>query len=103
MSKFAVIQTGGKQYKVSEGDVISVEKLVADSGKYSFDNVLLVDDGTSTQIGTPTLTTAKVEAEIMGEHRTKKVLGMTYKAKSNRHSKYGHRQTLAKVKIVSIK
>src|SRR3989338_4500401 len=102
-AKFAVIATGGKQYQVSEGDTITVERLGQESGKFTFDKVLLVDDGVTTLIGNPHLALAKVEAEIVGEVRSPKVEGVRYKAKSNRRTKYGHRQTLAKVKILAIK
>ena len=103
MAKFAVIQTGGKQYRVSEGDSISVEKLGVPAGdKVTFDKVLLVDDGSTTQIGVPYLDGASVDGEVVSEKKGKKVVGAKYKAKSNRRTKYGHRQILANVKIISI-
>ena len=103
IGKFAVIHTGGKQYQVSAGDTIVVEKLnIAAGEKVTFDKVLMVDDGSTTQIGAPYLDGAKVMGEIISEKRGKRVLGMKYKAKSNRQTKYGHRQTMATVKIVSI-
>ncbi|HEY4504801.1 MAG TPA: 50S ribosomal protein L21 [Candidatus Paceibacterota bacterium] len=102
-AKFAVILTGGKQYQVSEGDTISVEKLGTPAGKkVTFDKVMLVDDGNTTQIGTPYLAGATVVASVVSEKKSKKVLGATYKAKSNRRKKYGHRQILATVKIEKI-
>ena len=107
--KFAVIQTGGKQYKISEGDTIIVEKLssfanqIKEGDKVSFDNVLLIDDNNTTQIGTPYLDGRVVECVLVSEKKGKKVMGMKYKAKSNRSTKYGHRQIHAKVKIISIK
>ena len=73
---FAIIQTGGKQYKVAEGDVISIEKLPeADKkgGKVVFDKVLLLDDGTKTEVGTPYISGAKIEASVEEEGRGKKV------------------------------
>src|SRR3989344_1665152 len=103
MAKYAVIATGGKQYNVSEGDTIFVEKLgVGEGAKVTFDKVLLVDDGATTQIGSPYLEGATVTGELVSEKKGKKVLGVKYKAKSNRRVKYGHRQIQAQVKITSI-
>ncbi len=107
--EFAVIQTGGKQYKVSKGNLISVEKIKKDKGEYtkgdkvSFDKVLLVDDGKDTTIGTPYITGAKVEAEIVEIGRTRKILVVKYKQKSRYLRRNGHRQPFFKVKITSIK
>ena len=104
--KFAVIQTGGKQYKVSKDELISVEKMKGDykvGDKVSFDKVLLVDDGKNTTIGTPYITSAKVEAELVGIGRARKVLVMKYKQKSRYLRRNGHRQPLFKVKIIDIK
>ena len=114
--EFAVIQTGGKQYKVSKGDVLSVEKMkparsataVAGGGEYKegdklvFDKVLLVDDGKDTTIGTPYITGAKVEAEIVEIGRARKILVVKYKQKSRYLRRNGHRQPFFKVKILSI-
>lgn len=102
-ARFAVIATGGKQYRVSEGDKISVEKLGSVAGnKIIFDKVMLVDDGHTTQIGTPYLNNVAVEAFVISEKKGKKVVGATYKAKSNRRKKYGHRQTLTTLRIEKI-
>ena len=107
--KFAVIQTGGKQYKISEGDTVIIEKLssfanqIKEGDKVSFDKVLLIDDNNITQIGTPYLDGRVVEGVLVSEKKGKKVEGVKYKAKSNRRVKYGHRQIHAKVKIISIK
>lgn len=104
--EFAVIQTGGKQYKVEKGTVVSIEKLV---GKYekgdkvSFDKVLLVDNGSDTTIGTPYISGAKVDGEITEIGRGSKVLVMKYKQKSRYLRRNGHRQPYFKVKITSIK
>ena len=112
--KYAVIQTGGKQYRVSEGDTVTVEKLSPRQGsgqasmalkegdKVIFDKVLLTDDGVATQVGAPYLAGAKVEGTLVSEKKGKKVSGMKYKAKSNYRIKYGHRQVEAKVKITSV-
>lgn len=108
MTKFAVIQTGGKQYRVSEGETIYVEKLsslinpIKDGDTVIFDQVLLTDDGANVQIGVPYLTGAKIEGVLVSEKKGKKVMGIKYKAKSNYRVKYGHRQIQAKVKISKI-
>ncbi|MFA5933711.1 MAG: 50S ribosomal protein L21 [Candidatus Paceibacterota bacterium] len=104
--EFAVIKTGGKQYKVSVGEVITIEKLpgahvVGD--KITFESVLLVDNGKDTTIGTPYIKGAKVEATFQAEGRAKTVMVMKYKAKSRYLKKNGHRQPFAKVKITAIK
>ena len=104
--KFAVIQTGGKQYKVSKGDVVSIEKIKGEykaGDKISFDKVLLVDDGKNTTIGTPYITEAKVEAEISAIGRSRKVMVVKYKQKSRYLKRNGHRQPFFKVKILDIK
>lgn len=105
MSKFAIIETGGKQYRVSEGDVITIEKLPEDfnqGDKIVFDKVLMTDDGTSAQFGTPYLDGAKVTTELVEEGRAKKVTVIRYKAKSRYFKKKGHRQPFMKVKVTSL-
>jgi large subunit ribosomal protein L21 len=104
--EFAVIQTGGKQYKVSKDSVLSIEKIKGEykaGDKLSFDKVLLVDDGKDTTIGTPYITGAKVDAEIVEIGRARKLLVMKYKQKSRYLRRNGHRQPFFKVKITSIK
>ncbi len=104
--EFAVIQTGGKQYKVSKGSLVSIEKIkgkYAKGDKISFDKVLLVDDGKDTTIGTPYITGAKVDAEIVEIGRARKILVVKYKQKSRYLRRHGHRQPFFKVKITSIK
>lgn len=104
--EFAIIETGGKQYLVSEGDTVKIEKMPGDhkvGGKVAFDNVLLVDNGSDTTIGTPFIQGAKVSAEISKISRAKKVTVIKYKAKSNYFKKRGHRQPFFEVKISSIK
>jgi len=104
--EFAVIQTGGKQYKVSKGSVVSIEKIIGEykkGDKLIFDKVLLVDDGKDTTIGTPYIVGAKVDAEIMEIGRSRKVMVIKYKQKSRYLKRNGHRQPFFKVKIVSIK
>lgn len=108
--EFAVIQTGGKQYKVSEGGLVSIEKIKSnEKGEYkkgdkiSFDKVLLVDDGKDATIGTPYIKGAKVDAEIVEIGRARKILIIKYKQKSRYLRRNGHRQPFFKVKITSIK
>lgn len=112
--EFAVIQTGGKQYKVSKGSVISIEKIKNSNkdgqkseykkgDKLSFDKVLLVDSGKDVTIGTPYITGAKVDSEIMEIGRARKILVVKYKQKSRYLRRNGHRQPFFKVKITSIK
>jgi len=101
---FAVIETGGKQYIVSAGDIIDVE-LFGDHNegdKVEFDKVLMSDDGKSATIGTPYIEGAKVKATYMGEKKGKKLTIIRFKAKSNRDRRVGHRQHYAQVKIDSI-
>ena len=100
--KYAVIAACGKQYKVSEGDVIKVEKLgVADGETVTFDKVLLVSDG-ETVIGNPTIAGASVTASVVCGGKDKKVVVYKYKRKTGYHKKNGHRQLFTKVKIESI-
>ncbi len=107
--EFAVIQTGGKQYKVSKGDVVSIEKLKESGIKYkrgdkvSFNQVLLVDSGKDVTIGTPYIKGAQVDAEISEIGRARKILVVKYKQKSRYLRRNGHRQPYFKVKITSIK
>ena len=102
--KFAVIRTGGKQYKVSEGDTLKIEKLSGthkEGDTVMFDDVLLVDDGKTTEVGMPKLKT-KVEGTIAKIAREDKVTVIKYKAKSNYFKKRGHRQPFFQVKIAKI-
>ncbi len=104
--EFAVIQTGGKEYKVSKGSFVSIEKIkgeYAKGDKIYFDKVLLVDDGKDTTIGTPYIKGAKVESEIVEIGRARKILIIKYKQKSRYLRRNGHRQPFFKVKIISVK
>ena len=104
--EFAVIKTGGKQYRVSVGDSVKIEKLsdTATVGdKIVFDKVLLVDNGKDTTIGTPTIKGATVNATLEEIGRAQKVTVIHYKQKSRYYKKNGHRQPFFKVKIDSIK
>jgi large subunit ribosomal protein L21 len=104
--EFAVIATGGKQYKASVGGLLSIEKIKGEykkGDKLSFDKVLLVDDGKDTTIGTPYIKGASVAAEIVEIGRARKILVVKYKQKSRYLRRNGHRQPFFKVKITSIK
>lgn len=104
--EFAVIMTGGKQYKVRVGDIIKIEKL---SEKYNqgdkvvFDKVLLVDNGLDTTLGAPFIDGAKVEGIYQREGKARKVKVVKYKAKSRYLKKNGHRQIFNEIKISAIK
>ena len=99
---YAIIATGGKQYKVSEGDTIKVEKLGVTAGDtVTFDQVLVVSDG-EVKVGDPTVAGATVEATVVGEGKAKKVIVYRYKRKSGYHKKNGHRQPFTQVKIEKI-
>lgn len=99
---YAIIATGGKQYKVQEGDVIKVEKLGVAAGEtITFDQVLVVSDK-DVKVGTPTVDGASVEASVVAEGKAKKVIVYRYKRKSGYHKKNGHRQPFTQVKIEKI-
>ena len=99
----AVIVTGGKQYTVSEGDVLYIEKLNAEADEtVKFDQVLAVVDGENTKIGTPVVEGAAVEAKVIKNGKGKKIVVFKYKAKKNEKSKMGHRQPYTKVEITKI-
>lgn len=100
---FAVIQTGGKQYNVTENDVLRVEKLTAAVGDKIKLDVLLVSDGEKTVAGTPTVKSAEVVAEVLGFGKGDKIVVYKYKPKKNERTKQGHRQPWTEIKIVSIK
>jgi large subunit ribosomal protein L21 len=103
MSKFAIIQTGGKQYLVEEGTVFDIEKVESTGGKITFDNVLLTDDGSATKVGSPNVSGAKVSGEVVSEGREAKVTVIRYRPKSRHFVKRGHRQPFTKVKITEVK
>ena len=101
---YAVIVTGGKQYKVSEGDVLFVEKLeVAEGESVTFDNVLAVSDGEALTVGTPKVEGASVTAKVVKQGKAKKIYVFKMKRKKNERSKKGHRQPFTKVVIEKIK
>ena len=100
---FAVIETGGKQYKVSEGDVIYVEKLeVADGESVTFDKVLALSDGENFKVGTPYVEGATVAAKALLTGKGKKIYVLRYKPKKNEKKKIGHRQYFTKIQIDKI-
>ena len=100
---YAVIKTGGKQYRVQEGDVLFVEKLPAEAGEtVVFDEVLTVADGDNVKIGTPVVAGAKVSAKVEEQGKAKKILVFKYKAKANYRRRQGHRQPYTKVTIEKI-
>ncbi len=99
---YAIIATGGKQYKVAEGDVLKVEKLGAEEGaQVTFDQVLAVNND-GIVLGTPTVAGASVSATVLENGKGKKVIVYRYKRKSGYHKKNGHRQQYTKVKIDKI-
>ena len=99
---YAIIATGGKQYKVSEGDIIEVEKLGAEAGEeVTFDNVLAVSDG-QMKVGTPVVEGASVTGSVIRNGRAKKVIVYKFKRKTGYHKKQGHRQSFNQVRINKI-
>ena len=99
---YAIIATGGKQYKVAEGDIIKVEKLGLDAGStVTFDQVLAVSDG-KLKVGSPTVEDASVSATVVEEGKNKKIVVLRYKRKTGYKKKSGHRQPYTKVKIDKI-
>lgn len=101
---FAVIQTGGKQYRVSEGDVLRIELLDSEPKKsVTFDQVLLVSNGSELKIGRPTLPGAKVEAEVIRHGRAKKVVIFKKKRTTTYQRTQGHRQGFTEVRIKGIR
>lgn len=100
---FAVVETGGKQYKVNEGDVIFVEKLNVEEGeKVVFDKILAVGTDDGLRVGKPYVAGAAVTASVVKNGKGKKIYVMTYKPKKNEKRKIGHRQPYTKVQIESI-
>ncbi len=102
-SMFAIIETGGKQYKVAPGDKLKVEKLeVEDGGVVAFDKVLLKSDGKKTEIGAPYVSGSKVEAKISRSGRSRKKIVFKYSSKTRRRVKNTHRQPYTEVEITKI-
>ena len=100
---FAIIETGGKQYKVNEGDVIFIEKLDAEEGQtVTFDKVKALSTADKLEVGTPTVEGAVVTASVVKNGKAKKIYVLKYKSKKNEKKKIGHRQPYTKVQITSI-
>jgi len=99
----AIIKTGGKQYKIEEGDKIKVEKLTGEAGdKITFDEVLFVGDDKKVSVGTSIVDKATVEGKILAQDRHKKVWGIKHKAKKRYKKKYGHRQAFTEIEITKV-
>ncbi len=101
MSKIAVIKTGGKQYKVAEGDTVKIEKLEAEVGQKVKLDTLLIADGAKVELGAPSLGD-KVEAEVLAVAKDKKVTVVKYKNKTRYKKTVGHRQIKTHIKVLSI-
>ena len=100
---YAIIKTGGKQYKVAAGDKIDIEKLdLAAGDTATFDEVLFVSDGGSVKIGDPVLEGATVTGEVVEQRRAKKVTAFKFKRRKGHHKTKGHRQPLTRVSITGI-
>ena len=100
---YAIVETGGKQYKVSQGEIINVEKLDAKVGDKVNLQVLMTVDGDKVVNGNPYVKNAEVVAEVVEQGKSDKVLVFKYKAKKNERKKQGHRQPYTALKIVSVK
>ncbi|MFA6183682.1 MAG: 50S ribosomal protein L21 [Parcubacteria group bacterium] len=99
----AIIKTGGKQYKIEEGDKIKIEKIDGQEGdKVEFSEVLFLGDEKSVKIGTPLLEGIKIEGKILSQGKGKKVWGIKHKAKKRYKVKFGHRQEVTEVEIVKV-
>ena len=100
---YAVVETGGKQYKVAKSDVILVEKLKAKTGgEVKLSSVLLAKDGNSIHLGNPYVKGAHVVCEVLGQVRMDKVIAFKYKKRKSEKKKIGHRQTVSKLKVKEI-
>ena len=100
---FAVIQTGGKQYKVSASEILKIERLNDEEGKtVEFKNVLFLNDNKTTEIGNPNISGAKVEATILKNTKNKTILVFKKRRRKNSRKKYGHRQPISLIRITKI-
>ena len=100
---FAIIETGGKQYKVSASNILKVEKLNIEKGKkVEFKKVLLLNDDKTTEVGNPTVSGAVVEGLLLDNIKDKKILVFKKRRRQNSRKKYGHRQLLSKIQIIKI-
>jgi len=104
MDAYAVVETGGKQYRVKKGDVLEIERLEGDAGaKVTLDRVLAVSNGSELTVGAPVVSGASVSAEIVEQFRGEKVINFKKKRRKGYHRKVGHRQSLTRVKVEEIK
>jgi|SRR4051812_39646956 large subunit ribosomal protein L21 len=101
---FAIVETGGKQYKVAPGNAITVERLVSEPGAtVDLDRVLMIgDDGGSVKVGNPFIAGAKVRAHVLGHERGEKIVVFKYKAKVNYRRRTGHRQEITRIRVTDI-
>ena len=100
---YAVLQTGGKQYRVKEGDILSIEKIVKNAGEViTFDTVLAIEDGATVKIGQPVLSGATVSAQVLEQFKDDKVIIFKKKRRHNYRRKRGHRQPFTELKITGI-
>ena len=100
---YAIIQTGGKQYRVSEGDLLNVEKLAVDAGtETTLGEVLLIVNGDKITLGTPLVSGASVKAEVVSQFKDDKVIAFKFKRRKGYHRTVGHRRQLTKLKITKI-
>lgn len=101
---YAIIESGGKQFRVEEGDVLDVELLKKNKDEeIQFDEVLLFNDGSKTEIGKPLLSNCRVFAQVLDEIRGPKVISFKYKKRKSSKRKVGHRQNYSRIKITKIK
>ena len=100
---YAVVNTGGKQYKVQQGETLRIEKIVGDVGsKVTFDKVLMVADGETIRVGQPVIEQAAVQASIVEQDKAKKILVFKYKRRKRYRRKQGHRQPYTAIRIDGI-
>ncbi|NLJ59608.1 MAG: 50S ribosomal protein L21 [Firmicutes bacterium] len=100
---YAVIETGGKQYRVKEGDTLRVERLPGEPGEIlELDRVLLVRDGDDIKVGNPVLSGVRVSAKVLAQDKGRKILVFKYKPKKNYRKRYGHRQPYTEIQIQKI-
>ncbi len=100
---YAVIATGGKQYRVTEGETLKVEKIAADEGaEIEIDQVLMVADGDNIQVGTPVLDSGKVKARVKSHGRGKKVEIIKFRRRKHHRKQMGHRQSFTEIEITKI-
>ncbi|MBX9577494.1 MAG: 50S ribosomal protein L21 [Chthoniobacterales bacterium] len=100
---YAIIQTGGKQYRVAEGDILDVEKLALEAGESTtFNDILMIADGDKVSIGAPFVDQASVKAEVVEQWKGEKVIAFKFRRRKGYHRTVGHRRQLTKLKITSI-